>query len=230
MAMNCLLVRFEKAMFLLHNSTLKRAEKVKTQRRGLENFRVNEAISFMHIAGLEVLRAFLESASSKTKFFERAVALKPPTIEDCLSKRIIACLDVRSNDEGDLVVTKGDQYDVRERSDVENAVVRNLGKPVELAKRYYNEGADEITFLNITSFRSCPLADLPMLEVLRQASQTVFVPLTVGGGIRAISDPESGKEVSAMVCKLEHDVFCSNGYSASEQTDRRRCILSVRSR
>lgn len=67
--------------------------------------------------------------------------------------RIIACLDVRANDDGDLVVTKGDQYDVRERSCGAENKVRNLGKPVDLARRYFEEGADEITFLNITSFR-----------------------------------------------------------------------------
>lgn len=43
--------------------------------------------------------------------------------------------------------------------------VRNLGKPVELAGRYFKEGADEVTFLNITGFRDFPLADMPMLEV-----------------------------------------------------------------
>ncbi len=46
-----------------------------------------------------------------------------------LAKRVIACLDVRSNDDGDLVVTKGDQYDVRDKGNV-----RNLGQPVDLAK------------------------------------------------------------------------------------------------
>jgi glutamine amidotransferase/cyclase len=46
--------------------------------------------------------------------------------------------------------------------------VRNLGKPVELAARYYEEGADEVTFLNITGFRDSPLQDVPMLEVLKQ--------------------------------------------------------------
>ena len=44
------------------------------------------------------------------------------------------------------------------------AQVRNLGQPVELAQRYFAEGADEVTFLNITGFRDFPLADLPMLE------------------------------------------------------------------
>ena len=109
-----------------------------------------------------------------------------------LAKRIIACLDVRSNDQGDLVVTKGDQYDVRE-----NGNVRNLGKPVELAERYYKEGADEITFLNITGFRDFPLKDIPMLAVLKQTSKHVFVPLTIGGGIRDYA-AKDGKKYTAL--------------------------------
>jgi glutamine amidotransferase/cyclase len=105
-----------------------------------------------------------------------------------LTKRIVACLDVRSNDHGDLVVTKGDQYDVREKED--GGAVRNLGKPVDLSRRYYQEGADEICFLNITSFRSSALQDQPMLEVVRGAAETIFVPLTVGGGIKDTVDPD----------------------------------------
>jgi imidazole glycerol-phosphate synthase len=109
-----------------------------------------------------------------------------------LSKRIIACLDVRANDHGDLVVTKGDQYDVRQEGEV-----RNLGKPVELAKRYYEEGADEITFLNITGFRDFPLKDMPMIKVLEQTSKNVFVPLTIGGGIKDYTD-SNGKTYTAL--------------------------------
>ncbi len=109
-----------------------------------------------------------------------------------MAKRIIACLDVRSNDAGDLVVTKGDQYDVRQ-----DGAVRNLGKPVELARRYYQEGADEITFLNITGFRDFPLQDQPMLAVLERTSENVFVPLTIGGGIRAFTDAD-GRHASAL--------------------------------
>lgn len=116
-----------------------------------------------------------------------------------LTRRVIACLDVRTNDDGDLVVTKGDQYDVRERKIGEDGEpVRNLGKPVEIAKKYYDQGADEITFLNITSFRSLPLKDLPMLEVLKETSKSVFVPLTIGGGIRDTVDPESGELIPAL--------------------------------
>ena len=96
-------------------------------------------------AGIKLLKNFIQSPSEQ-------ITLSYVSHGTRLSKRIIACLDVRSNDQGDLVVTKGDQYDVRE-----NGNVRNLGKPVELAERYYREGADEITFLNITGFRDFPL-------------------------------------------------------------------------
>lgn len=127
-------------------------------------------------AGLLILRNFLAAGNLEDT---AAAAFQPETGQTRLAKRIIACLDVRTNDEGDLVVTKGDQYDVREEGKV-----RNLGKPVELARRYFEEGADEITFLNITGFRDFPLKDQPMLEVLQRTSENVFVPLTIGGGIR----------------------------------------------
>ncbi|KAG0169575.1 Histidine biosynthesis bifunctional protein hisB [Apophysomyces sp. BC1034] len=139
-------------------------------------------------AGLRVLKSFLDGTGIVD---DSKVVAKDPRVnsEDKFTKRIIACLDVRANDAGDLVVTKGDQYDVRDKSSEGNDV-RNLGKPVDLAKRYFDEGADEVTFLNITSFRNCPLVDLPMLEVVKRTSETVFVPLTIGGGIRDIVDPD----------------------------------------
>lgn len=110
-----------------------------------------------------------------------------------LAKRVVACLDVRENDAGDLVVTKGDQYDVREKG----GEVRNLGKPVELAKRYFREGADEVCFLNITSFRGEPVGEAGMIEVLERTSREVFVPLCIGGGIRDYVDAK-GREYSAL--------------------------------
>ena len=142
-------------------------------------------------AGLVILKNFLESGREKTT---------PLLVseETRLAKRIIACLDVRSNDQGDLVVTKGDQYDVRE-----NGTVRNLGKPVELAERYYQEGADEITFLNITGFRDFPLKDMPMIEVLKKTSKNVFVPLTIGGGIRDYVDTD-GRHYTALEVAAEY--------------------------
>ncbi|MBU4261864.1 MAG: imidazole glycerol phosphate synthase subunit HisF [Proteobacteria bacterium] len=146
-------------------------------------------------AGLRILKNFLELADF--------TAAAPGTVinatgETRLAKRIIACLDVRSNDNGDLVVTKGDQYDVRHEGEV-----RNLGKPVELARRYFEEGADEITFLNITGFRDFPLKDQPMLEVLQNTSENVFVPLTIGGGIREFTDTE-GRHYSALDVASEY--------------------------
>jgi len=135
------------------------------------------------------------------KFLKTQASKKLPSYvsqETKLAKRIIACLDVRSNDRGDLVVTKGDQYDVREEGSV-----RNLGKPVDLAKRYYDEGADEITFLNITGFRDFPLEDMPMIDVLKQTSRNVFVPLTIGGGIRDYTDKD-GRKYTALEVASEY--------------------------
>jgi imidazole glycerol-phosphate synthase len=140
------------------------------------------------------------------------------TTSTTLVKRIVVALDVRTNDHGDLVVTKGDQYDVREKRN-ESTIsddsggdaattaaatngtkgsVRNLGKPVALASRYYHEGADEIAFLNITSYRQGVIEDMPMLHVLEEASKNIFVPLTVGGGIRSYTDPATGTTWSAL--------------------------------
>ena len=130
-------------------------------------------------AGLSILRRFLED----DEIVVRSASRQAEADKTTLAKRVIACLDVRSNDNGDLVVTKGDQYDVRDKGEV-----RNLGKPVELAHRYFSEGADEITFLNITGFRDFPLSDQPMLDVLKRTSEKVFVPLTIGGGIREFTD------------------------------------------
>ncbi|KAK8098434.1 imidazole glycerol phosphate synthase hisHF [Apiospora kogelbergensis] len=143
------------------------------------------------VAGLRVLKSFLTGEGVKSL----GQQLSGPAPTGGLTRRVIACLDVRTNDQGDLVVTKGDQYDVREKGD--DRGVRNLGKPVEMAKKYYEQGADEVTFLNITSFRDCPIADLPMLEILRRTAETVFVPLTIGGGIRDTVDTD-GTKVSAL--------------------------------
>lgn len=154
-------------------------------------------------AGLDLLRRWLEASPAELSSapttpnppFRSTDPSPSPREGSGLTSRIVACLDVRSNDQGDLVVTKGDQYDVREKSD--DRGVRNLGKPVELAQRYYIDGADEVCFLNITSFRSSALLDQPMLEVVRNAAETVFVPLTIGGGIKDTTDPD-GTQRSAL--------------------------------
>ena len=87
-----------------------------------------------------------------------------------LAKRIIPCLDV---DKGRVV--KGVQF----------VDIRDAGDPVEVAKRYNLEGADEITFLDITA--SHEQRDTMVHTVERMAAE-VFIPLTVGGGIRTVED------------------------------------------
>jgi len=148
--------------------------------------------------GLKIFDQFLSGGKSE---METSSALpssaSSAAVRKGLAKRVIACLDVRSNDAGDLVVTKGDSYDVREKSEGESGDVRNLGKPVELAKKYFDMGADEVSFLNITGYRDTPLKDAPMIDVLKLSSETVFVPLTVGGGIRDFTD-SNGKHYSSL--------------------------------
>jgi cyclase len=87
-----------------------------------------------------------------------------------LAKRIIPCLDVR-----DGRVVKGVQF----------VDIRDAGDPVEVARRYNAEGADEITFLDITA--SSDNRDT-ILHVVEAVAETVFIPLTVGGGIRKVED------------------------------------------
>ena len=87
-----------------------------------------------------------------------------------LAKRIIPCLDV---DRGRVV--KGVQF----------IDIRDAGDPIEVAKRYNQEGADEITFLDITA--SHEGRDTIINTIERMASE-VFIPLTVGGGVRSLTD------------------------------------------
>ncbi|KAJ3987768.1 hypothetical protein F5890DRAFT_678895 [Lentinula detonsa] len=156
-------------------------------------------------AGLALIDNWLRTPEAeRSAGISKPVSLPPPTVSlksrDNLSKRIIACMDVRSDDNGNLIVTKGDQYDVREKVPSGSSMqvktggaVRNLGKPVTLASKYYAAGADEICLLNITSFRHSPLQDQPMLAVVRAAAKYVFVPLTIGGGIKDTVDPDGTK-------------------------------------
>lgn len=150
--------------------------------------------------GLNVLKGFLEAVGNRTLSSATKVA-SDDNAQTQLVKRVVVALDVRSNDVGDLVVTKGDQYDVREADHSApkgRGGVRNLGKPVSLAARYYTEGTDEIAFLNITSFRQGVIDDMPMLQVLEEASKNIFVPLTVGGGIRSYTCPSTSETYSAL--------------------------------
>ncbi|KAJ4499568.1 imidazoleglycerol phosphate synthase [Lentinula lateritia] len=155
-------------------------------------------------AGLALIDKWLRTPEAERSAPKPEALCSPPTLSlkprDNLSKRIIACMDVRSDDDGNLIVTKGDQYDVREKVPSGHSMqvktggaVRNLGKPVTLASKYYAAGADEICLLNITSFRHSPLQDQPMLAVVRAAAECVFVPLTIGGGIKDTIDPDKTK-------------------------------------
>jgi len=87
-----------------------------------------------------------------------------------LAKRIIPCLDV---DAGRVV--KGVQF----------VDIRDAGDPVEIARRYDQEGADELTFLDITASHE---QRETMVHVVEQVAGEVFIPLTVGGGIRELAD------------------------------------------
>jgi cyclase len=87
-----------------------------------------------------------------------------------LAKRIIPCLDVTGGR-----VVKGVNF----------VELRDAGDPVEIAARYNDQGADELTFLDITATSDARGLILPIIEAV--ASQ-VFIPLTVGGGVRSVED------------------------------------------
>lgn len=87
-----------------------------------------------------------------------------------LAKRIIPCLDVNAGR-----VVKGVNF----------INLRDAGDPVEIAKKYNDEGADEITFLDITA--SSDQRGL-ILDIIERVAEQVFIPLTIGGGVREVSD------------------------------------------
>ncbi len=87
-----------------------------------------------------------------------------------LSKRIIPCLDVREGR-----TTKGIKF----KDNVD------IGDPVDMARLYYEAGADEIVFYDITA--SYEKRDI-MLDVVQQVAETIFIPFSVGGGIRTVAD------------------------------------------
>ncbi|MEW5913802.1 MAG: imidazole glycerol phosphate synthase subunit HisF [Thermodesulfobacteriota bacterium] len=87
-----------------------------------------------------------------------------------LSKRIIPCLDVR-----DGKLTKGIKF----KGNVD------IGDPVQMAEFYYQEGADELVFYDITASHE---ARNIMLEVVRRVAERIFIPFSVGGGLRSVED------------------------------------------
>jgi cyclase len=87
-----------------------------------------------------------------------------------LSKRIIPCLDVRAGK-----LTKGIKF----QGNVD------IGDPVEAARAYYEQGADEIVFYDITASAE---GRAIMIDVVRRVAETIFIPFSVGGGIRTVED------------------------------------------
>jgi imidazole glycerol-phosphate synthase subunit HisF len=87
-----------------------------------------------------------------------------------LAKRIIPCLDVNAGR-----VVKGVNF----------VNLRDAGDPVEIARKYNDDGADEITFLDITASSD---ARGMILDIIERVAEQVFIPLTVGGGIRSVED------------------------------------------
>ena len=96
--------------------------------------------------------------------------MSAPAASSDLTKRIIPCLDVTAGR-----VVKGVNF----------VDLRDAGDPVEIARRYDREGADELTFLDITA--SSDQRDI-ILDIIEAVADQVFIPLTVGGGVRTVAD------------------------------------------
>jgi len=115
-----------------------------------------------------------------------------------LSKRIIPCLDVQAGR-----VVKGTSF----------LGLREAGDPVELATRYYREGADELVFLDISATSE---GRDTMVDVVEKVAEKVFMPLTVGGGIRNTGDIRSllgagADKVSLNSAAVKHPEIISQG-------------------
>ena len=101
-----------------------------------------------------------------------------------LTKRIIPCLDVK-----DGKTVKGINF----------VGLREVGDPVELAARYYEQGADELVFLDITATHE---GRDTMVQVVRDVAKTIYIPFTVGGGIRSVDDMRRMLRAGADKCSL----------------------------
>ncbi|MCJ7774215.1 MAG: imidazole glycerol phosphate synthase subunit HisF [Desulfobacterales bacterium] len=118
-----------------------------------------------------------------------------------LSKRIIPCLDVHEGR-----TTKGIKF--------KNNI--DIGDPVDMARYYYDEGADEIVFYDITA--SHEKRDI-MLDVVRRVAETIFIPFSVGGGIRTLDDMRKvllagAEKVSVNSAAVKHPEIISRGAEA----------------
>ncbi|MBN1227844.1 MAG: imidazole glycerol phosphate synthase subunit HisF [Deltaproteobacteria bacterium] len=118
-----------------------------------------------------------------------------------LSKRIIPCLDVRAGK-----TTKGIKF--------KNNI--DIGNPVEMAKFYYQEGADEIVFYDITA--SNENRDI-IIDVVAKVAETIFIPFSVGGGIRTLEDMRAvllagAEKVSVNTAAVQNPTIIADGASS----------------
>src|ERR1700682_4948995 len=122
----------------------------------------------------------------------------PQARRPMLTKRIIPCLDV---DRGRVV--KGINF----------LQLRDAGDPVEVARRYEQDGADELVFLDISASHE---GREILLDVVRRVSEEIFMPFTVGGGIRTIDDatrliPAGGAGVSINSAAVKNPSLVTEG-------------------
>lgn len=115
-----------------------------------------------------------------------------------LRPRVVVCLDVR-----DGRVVKGTRFEE----------LRDVGDPVELARRYEGEGADEIVFLDISASRE---GRGTLLDTVRRTAEVLFVPLTVGGGVRTTADVGAllragADKISVNTAAVERPALLSEG-------------------
>ena len=141
--------------------------------------------------GLQILRNFLRMAMTIADQTQRTLRTQSKTgFTFCvlgvlcgegfmLSKRIIACLDVRNGQ-----VVKGVNFEG----------LRSAGDPAELARRYNREGIDELVILDITATIEQRRA---LADTIRAVARELFIPLAVGGGIRTEADAEAAVEAGA---------------------------------
>jgi cyclase len=132
-----------------------------------------------------------------------------------LAKRIIPCLDC------DLNVTSG-----RVVKGVEFKQIRYAGDPVELATKYYEDGADEIVFLDITASHE---RRETMAEVLNATTENVFVPICVGGGIRKPADYVNMLKAGADKCSTNTAVIHNPDLinEASKIVGSQACVIGI---
>lgn len=132
-----------------------------------------------------------------------------------LTKRIIPCLDC------DLQVPEG-----RVVKGVEFREIKYAGNPVELATKYYNQGADEIVILDITASHE---RRETMTEVIERITENVFIPICVGGGIRKVEDYINMLKAGADKCSTNtaaiHNPNLIN--EASEIVGSQACVIGI---